>query len=184
MSNQYPVNKSYGDKNNCYCGGGQDHKPNMDCKPEKFVFRCRDTSGQTLSAVANIVTQPVTIGTITVSDLGCFKKPCVRLDTLGVVTAINLGGSNAFVTLTYKIYKRCDHDHKEFLIKEITSPRVTINSGDQNIISQLPSICDCEDFCRGDSCCRYRVTVEALATQNINIEVGKGVISIIAGDEC
>lgn len=184
MSNQYPVNKSYVDKSNCCYGGGIENKRYESCKPEKFVFRCRETSGQTISATANVVTQPLTIGTITVKDLNCFKKPCVRLDTLGVVTAINLGGDNAFVTLTYKVYKRCDYDHKEFLIKEITAPRVTINSGDQNIISQLPSVCDCEDFCREDSCCRYRITVEALSTQDINIEVGKGVISIIAGDEC
>lgn len=154
----------------------------IDCDPDKIVFKCNNitgASGISVIAIGDIVT-PRNVANVSVPDLCCFKRPCVKIDFSAIITlsaAIAVG-----TTITFRVFKRCD-----------TGDEIEIQSFDfvQGIAlavgSSIPinfSICDC-DGCFED-CCVYRVTVEATETVAVAsaINVNQGTISAFAADVC
>ena len=195
MSNCYPVNKSYGDKKDCHHHGGghHDHHPHVDCKPNKTIFRCKETPGNN-SIIATIVTAntpvtvgPITLGNITIRDLCCFKDPCVRIDTTGLVTASATAAGT--IRVRYILSKRCEGDNHFNVIKEVELPPVNVYVNQTLVSSQLPSFCDCEELCGRDCCCQYKLEATfqysaAAAGNTATINISQGIISAIAGDNC
>ncbi|KNF09223.1 hypothetical protein CLPU_3c00010 [Gottschalkia purinilytica] len=153
-----------------------------DCKPEKIKFRCSTLTGATgigVIAIGGLIT-PTTIGTISVSDLCCFKKPCVQLEISAIITigvAIAVG-----TTITFRVFRRCDNQD-EVEIQSFNLPQGVVLA----VGSSIPVafvVCDC-NACPAN-CCTYRVTVEATAAVAVAsaINVGQGGISLIAGNGC
>lgn len=200
MSNQYPVNKSYGDKKDCRCGehyhekdchdgGHHHHHQKVDCKPNKTIFKCRENCGTiiqaTIPAAGAIETTPRTVGTITVRDLCCFKNPCVKLDISNIVTGVASAG--VAVSLNYQISKRCENEENFRVIKNVTPIALGIGTTAATVPIAF-SICDCEELCSSrECCCEYRVDVIANVTgaadETATITISSGTISVIAGDQ-
>ncbi|MBU5440194.1 DUF4489 domain-containing protein [Tissierella sp. MSJ-40] len=153
-----------------------------DCKPKKIIFRCSPITGATgigVIAVGSVVT-PTTIGTISVTDLCCFRKPCVQLEISAIITtgvALAVG-----TTITFRVFRRCDNQD-EVEVQSFNLPQGVI----VDIGSSIPVafvVCDC-NACPAN-CCTYRVTVEATAAVAVAsaINVSQGGISLIAGEGC
>lgn len=209
MSKCYPVNKTYGDKRDCHHGGGhdQDHNSHADCKPNKIIFKCRETNPVPLMLRIPVLAAPpapVTVtsgeqivGTIKVEDLCCFKNACVKIEnSSNIITAVNTSVLTTF-TLKYTLYRKCEQDREFIAIKSPVPLNLTIAAGalatpQTIILPQLPSFCDCEDSCSGrDCCCVYQLRATAstmistaVATAGtLTVNIASGVISVIAGEE-
>ncbi|MGN9164188.1 DUF4489 domain-containing protein [Tissierellaceae bacterium HCP3S3_D8] len=154
----------------------------IDCKPEKVAFKCNNLSGASgisVIALGDTVT-PRNIGSISVPELCCFKKPCVKIDVSAIVSfaaAIAVG-----TTITFRIFKRCGRSEEIEVQSFDLTQGLAIAAGGSIPVNF--SVCDC-DGCHSD-CCTYRVTVEATAAVAVAsaINVNQGTISIIAGDVC
>lgn len=189
MSNYYPVNKSYGDKKDCHDGGDHQEHSDKGCKPEKIISKCKEICGSIKSVKFPsddpITTDEFTIATIVVKDLCCFKKPCVRIDTSSVITGTTSDGED-LVSITFRIYKRCDNENNFKEIKSITTPKIEVEDDGYSVISPIPSICDCEESCRKECCCEYKITaqatIEAECGDEITLNISEGIISVIANE--
>lgn len=180
MSNQYRVSKSYEHKKECNYGEcdyyEEDyHKKNkhVDCNPNKIIFDCEEICGTNILATIpegrdTVTTKLYELGKITVKDLCCFKKPCVKLDLSSVVGGIITGISNycvGLVSLKFIIEKRCDKELEFRTFKEIDAlslpivPLAPLAPLTPLSLTQGFSICDCEEICRENNCCEYRVSV-------------------------
>jgi hypothetical protein len=117
---------------------------------------------------------------VSVPELCCFKKPCVKIDFSAIVSfgaAIAIG-----TTITFRIFKRCGNGGEIEVQSFDFSQGLAIAAGSS--MSVAFSVCDC-DGCHSD-CCVYRVSVEATADAAVAsaINVNQGTISIIASDMC
>ncbi len=163
------------------------HRCDCDChrrdyESEKVIFRGSPitvATGVGVIAIGSVVT-PTTIGTISVTDLSYFKKPCVRLEisaiiTTGVTLAIG-------TTITFRVFRRYDNQD-EVEVQSFNLPQGAIVA----IESSIPVafvVCDCNAY--PEDRCTYRVTVEATAAAAVvsAFNVSQGGISLIAGDGC
>ncbi|MBU5440197.1 DUF4489 domain-containing protein [Tissierella sp. MSJ-40] len=179
----YGRNKSKYHKCQCDCQRNDcDCCHQADCASEKIIFRCNPITGATsigIIAVGDVVT-PTTIGTISVTDLCCFRKPCVQLEISAIIVfSVALEGA---ITITFRVFRRCDNQN-EVEVQSFNLPQGIIVA----IGSSIPVafvVCDC-NACPAN-CCTYRVTVEATAAVAVAsaINVSQGGISLIAGDGC
>ena len=203
MSNCYPVNKCYGDKKECHHGGGHHHHghhSHVDCKPNKTIFRCRETNSTTLSLVipSTAPSTPITSGeqtlaTIKVKDLCCFKNPCVKINNISnSIIASNTSSARLPLTLTYQLYRKCEHDRDFKAVKSPITLNLSIANGARNLIlPQQQSFCDCEESCERNCCCVYELRVTASTTYpsgatpagTLTVNIAPGTISVIAGEE-
>jgi len=164
--------------------GKQDHccRPPVDCRPNKVIFKCNNLTGAngiSIIALGDSI-KPRNIGSISIPELCCFKKPCIKIDFSAMVSfgaSIGLG-----TTVTFRVYKRCGIGEEIEIQSFDLIQGIELTAG-----SSMPvafSICDCES-CYSD-CCLYRVTVEATATASLvsALNVNQGTISVIATDMC
>jgi len=162
--------------------GKDDCNSSIDCKPKLVLADCNNltgASGISVIAVGDTVT-PRNIGTLTLRDLKCFKRPSIKVDLTATIT-VNAALAVDTV-ITFRVFRRCG-----------TDPEIEIQSFDVSFglaliagatIPVAFSICD-HDFCAAD-CCTYRVTVEATAAVAVAsaINVNQGTISAIVSDIC
>lgn len=174
------------DRSNCNCKCDNNRgcpEKNVDCSPDKVIFRCNNitgASGVSIIAIGDTVT-PRTVGNVSVTDLCCFKRPCVKVDFSAIVNfsaAVALG-----TTITFRVFKRCTRDDEIEIQSFDFTQGIALLAG-----SSIPinfSICDCGDGC-SDGCCTYRVTVEATAEVAVGsaINVNQGTLSVIGTDMC
>lgn len=166
--------KCKGEKNDCHSS--------IDCKPKLVVAECNNltgASGISVVALGDVVT-PRNIGSLTVRDLQCFKRPSIRLDVTATIT-VNAALA-ADTVITFRVFKRCG-DEPEIEVQSFdVSFGLALVAG-----ASIPvafSVCD-HDGCVSD-CCTYRLTVEATATAAVAaaINVNQGTISAIVSDIC
>lgn len=164
------------------CGSKKDCHSSIDCEPKLVIANCNNltgASGVSVAAIGEVIT-PRNIGSLSLSDLKCFKRPSIKLDLTAIVT-VNAALA-ADTVITFRVFKRCGDD-----------PEIEIQSFDVSFglalvagaaIPVAFSICD-HDGCISD-CCTYRVTVEATATEALAaaINVNQGTISALVTDIC
>lgn len=180
-----PDNNRGNQTSNCKCGR-KDGCPEsrVDCSPDKVIFRCSNIAGVSsvsIIAIGDTIT-PRPVGSVAVTDLCCFKRPCVKVDFSAVVSfsaAIAVG-----TTLTFRVFKRCNGDD------EVEIQSFDFTQGLALVVgSSIPinfSVCDCDNGCPSDGCCTYRVTIEATADVAVGsaINVNQGTLSVIGADMC
>lgn len=182
----YRPDNNKSNRSNCRCGrndrcGCPENK--VDCSPDKVIFRCNNiagASGISVIAIGDTVT-PRTVGSVSVSDLCCFKRPCVKVDFSAVVNfsaAIAVG-----TTITFRVFKRCNGDDEIEIQSFDFTQGIALLAGSSIPVSF--SLCDCDSGC-SDGCCTYRVSVEATADAAVAsaINVNQGTISVIGTDMC
>lgn len=183
-----PDNNRGNTKSNCNCGCGCGNKRGcpenrVDCSPDKVIFRCNNLTGASGVSIISIgdTVPPRTVGSVSVSDLCCFKRPCVKVDVTAVINfsaAIALG-----TTITFRVFKRCVGEDEVEIQSYDFSQGIALLAGSSIPVSF--SVCDCTEGC-SDGCCTYRVTVEATAEVALGsaINVNQGTISVIGTDMC
>ena len=205
MSNQYPVNKSLSRRDHCSDNNwGRDdwhHHRNVccpqhhckeecrchrkiDCEAEKVVFKCRNLQTVNINTIAvgelNSAA-PVNIASISSPDLCCFKKPCVKIDVSGIITA-NIAIA-VLSNVIFRVFKRCGREEEQEIAMFTIGIPIIATPGTS--IPFTLALCDCDDVCVTDNCCRYRVTAEIAGLAEIaSLTIGQGAISLIAGDQC
>ena len=154
----------------------------IDCKPKLVISECNNLTGASgigVIAVGDTVT-PRTIGTLTLSNLSCFKRPSIKLD---ITATITVNAALAVDTvITFRVFRRCGNEPEMEVQSFDVSYGLALVAG-----ASIPvafSICD-HNGCAAD-CCTYRVTVEATATVAVAtaINVNQGTISAIVSDIC
>ncbi|WP_050379154.1 DUF4489 domain-containing protein, partial [Gottschalkia purinilytica] len=158
------------DHDHCKCFKEEKCCKPIDCDPEKIEFRCNTLTGATgigIIAIGGLIT-PTTIGTISVTDLCCFKKPCVQLEFSAIITT---GVALAVGTIiTFRVFRRCDNGD-EIEVQSFSLPQGVVVA----IGSSIPVafvVCDC-NACPAN-CCTYRITVEATAAVAVASAINVG----------
>lgn len=156
--------------------------PAPKCEPTVAVFECKNVSGAVNIPIINLTAAPPvprTLGTIS-ADLSCFKKPCVKLDFTGIlVFGIEI---DVDFDITFRVFKRCDNQPETEIDSFDFARTLNITAGKSVPIAF--SVCDC-DACPAN-CCTYRIAVEGSALLAITgfFTVAKGVVSLLATDQC
>ncbi|KNF08695.1 hypothetical protein CLPU_5c00020 [Gottschalkia purinilytica] len=153
----------------------------IDCNPEKIKFKCSNLTGTTGINVIDIndatLQTPMTIGTISVTDLCCFKRPCVQLNVSAVIVTISFISINT--TVIFRVFRRCDNGSET----EVQSFNVSLGDIATIPLASTPvSFTICDNIACSSNCCTYRVTVEAIGPFPIAmaLTVSQGGISLIA----
>ncbi len=154
----------------------------IDCKPRNIVSHCNNLTGASgvgIVAVGETVT-PRTIGTLSVPELKCFRRPTIKLDLTAIIT-VNAALAVDTV-ITFRVFKRCGNGEEMEIQSFNYSPGLALVAGTS--VPVAFSICDHTDCL--EKCCVYRVTVEATAAVAVAaaISINQGTISATVSDLC